>query len=290
MRWNRSLLLFAGLLAALALVSLVGIFVDHRVLVGVPIWLKPFKFGLSFSLYCLTLAWMLSVLRNRSRVAEGTAVVVAAMAAVENLIVVVQVIRGTTSHFNTTTEFNGQLWKLMGYAIGMLFVGHLVIAVVAIRQSLDRVAGRAIRLGLALSALGMLAAIPMVVWPTGLDGVSGAHSVGLPDGGPGLPLVGWSTVGGDLRIGHFVGLHGLQAMPLLALALRRLERAAQARLLAVAGAAYAALTASLTWQAMRGQSLVHPDALTLTVWAALLGVTMAAAAAVLAQHRVPALP
>jgi hypothetical protein len=296
-RWHRPLMIFTGIMGVTAAVALVGIFVDPRILTGVPIWLKPFKFAISLGIYGLTIAWMLSLLPRRSRVAEWAATVIVAMSAIEMFVIVSQVIRGQTSHYNDTTPLNAMLWSAMGMSITVLFTAHFVIAVVAARQRLaDRAATYAVRLGLGLSMLGMAAAVPMVLpgqAPAGgATGISGAHTVGLPDGGPGLPLVGWSTVGGDLRIGHFVGLHALQALPLLAIALHlflrhRLDETTRVRLLLVAGAAYAALTVSLTWQALRGQSLVHPDALTLAVWGAIAVATAAAGALAIGRRTAP---
>jgi hypothetical protein len=277
-------MLFVSAMALLAVVSTVGIVADPRVLTGAPIWLKPFKFAVSFVLYGTTLAWMLSLLPRRGRIAEWAGTIIVAMAVVEMVVIVGQVVRGTTSHYNETTPLNAALWQAMGASIMVLFTAHVVIGIVVLRQPIaDRAAAYAVGLGLGLSLLGMLAAVPMVAGQdTGVEGISGAHSVGVPDGGPGLPLVGWSTIGGDLRIGHFVGLHALQALPILAILLSRfvgtrLDERTRVRLLVVAGGAYGVFTMLLTWQALRGQPLLRPDALTLAAVAALVAATATAA-------------
>ncbi|GAA3915748.1 hypothetical protein [Actinoplanes auranticolor] len=285
LRWHRPLMIFAAVMGVLALVAAVGTLADPRVLTGAPIWLKPFKFAVSFALYTATLAWMLSLLPRRSRLAERTATVVVAMSVAEMVVIVTQVLRGQTSHYNETSPLNDALWQVMGTAIMVLFVAHFVIGIVVLRQRIaDRVAAHAVRWGLGLSLLGLAAAIPMV------QPAQMGHSVGVSDGGPGLPVTGWSTTGGDLRIGHFVGLHALQALPLLALLLgNRLDELTRIRLLLVGGVAYGILTALLTWQALRGQPLLQPDALTLTAWAALAAATATATVAVVSRRRRPAL-
>ena len=103
--------------------------------------------------------------------------------------------------------------------------------------------------------------------------IIGAHTVGAPDGGPGVPLTGWSREHGDLRVPHFIGLHAIQALALVAVGLRRLRRpeAVRVRLVIVAAASYALLFLLLLWQALRGHSIVAPDEMALAsiaIWAA----------------------
>ena len=103
-----------------------------------------------------------------------------------------------------------------------------------------------------------------------------------------MPITGWSLEHGDLRVGHFIGLHALQLLPLLAWALLRwthLDAPTRARLLTVAGASYTAVVLLVTWQAIRGQSIVRPDGETLVVAVALTGLAAVAVVAVLRRSR-----
>jgi peptidoglycan/LPS O-acetylase OafA/YrhL len=103
----------------------------------------------------------------------------------------------------------------------------------------------------------------------------GAHSVGVPDGGPGLPVTRWSTEGGDLRVPHFIGLHALQVLPFAALVLERRRRRASARPIVALGVGWIGLTLVALAQALRAQPVLAPDALTI---AAALAIVVAAAA------------
>ncbi len=56
-------------------------------------------------------------------------------------------------------------------------------------------------------------------WANPSSGHVGSNSVGGDDTTGGLYFLGWNTKHGDLRVSHFIGMHALQLLPLLALAL-----------------------------------------------------------------------
>ncbi|AEF41005.1 LTA synthase family protein [Hoyosella subflava] len=295
---HRPLMILAATMAVLTVVSILGLAVDDRVIGGAPIWAKPFKFAVSFLAYGLMWAWLMSYQRRWRRFGWwlGTVITVAAFG--EMLVITGQVMRGRQSHFNTLTALDTTLWSIMGATIVVLFLANLVWAVLLWRQNLgDRSVTLAIRYGVALSVIGMgLAYLMVMPTPDQRDQLAaqtptmvGAHSVGVADGGPGLPLLGWSTEGGDLRIPHFVGMHALQLIPLAALVLIFLapripvlrHEITRTRLISVLAVSYAGFVALVTWQALRGQPLIHPDSLTLAALALLLTATVASASAVL---------
>jgi hypothetical protein len=283
--WNASAPLTAAGLLMLALVpvTIAGMLLDPRVITGMPAWLKPVKFAISLGIASLTIAWLLTYVPERRRLRAIVGWVTAVVFVVEMAIISAQAWRGTTSHFNVGTPLDEMLFAIMGIAIltQTLMVVALAVALCRTRFD-DRAMGWAIRLGVTLSIVGASTG-GLMTRPTEAQMVefraghrivfSGAHTVGAPDGGPGVPGTGWSVEHGDLRVPHFVGLHAVQALPIVALLLghRRVDPARRVRLVFVAAASHASLFAILLWQALRAQSVVAPDTSTLLalgVWAA----------------------
>ena len=306
--WGFSpLLTLAGLANLLLIPALfVALLVDPRVITGVPGWIKPLKFAISIAIFSATFLWLLTYVQGHARLVKLAANITGLGLLVETALIVMQVLRGTTSHFNVSTPFDAVVFSLMGGFITAVSVCTLLLAILLIRQRLpDPVFAWSLRLGVLISFVGMTVAFLMTT-PTATQleaaqagagmAVAGAHSVGVADGGPGLPLLGWSTVGGDLRVPHFFGLHALQVLPLIGglLALdwsrRRLSERQRLALVWTAGLGYLGLVLLLTWQALRGQSIVAPDALTLSAFAALIGIAALAASLTLLASRVTADP
>jgi hypothetical protein len=273
-RGHPGLYWLAAGMAALALVTAGLAVVDQRTLVGAPLWFKPMKFSLSIALFALALAWMLGQLRERAMRRTGWAI--AAGLALEMVIIVGQAARGEKSHFNMDGGLGSILFSIMGATITVVWFLTLAVALRFLRESgRDRAMALAIQLGLLVSLVGMAVGF--------LLARGGGHAVGVPDGGPGLFFVGWSTTGGDLRISHFVGLHALQVLPLLAalLAHRSVVEAMRTRIVWSVAVGYLGVVLLLIWQALRAQPLFAPDALTLGA----LGVVVLAALAVLVPGR-----
>jgi hypothetical protein len=211
------LVVFAASLAAMA--------IDNREILGAPAWLKPTKFAISSAIYTFTLAWILTFLPDRTRLAAIVGWITTIVLVVEVGIIDAQAARGVTSHFNAATPLDERLFGIMGMGIAVLFVSAIALTVGLFRQRFaDSAFGWALRLGMLLTVMGQATGALMtaptaarleVARSTGLK-VSGAHTVGAPDGGMGLPFTGWSREHGDLRVPHFVGIHGVQAIPLIA--------------------------------------------------------------------------
>jgi hypothetical protein len=293
-RFSRTLTLAVLLHLALIPVLLVAIFVDPRVITGANGWIKPLKFAISGAVYGATLLWLLTFVQGRPRLVSAIARVTGVALIVETALISMQALRNTASHFNVATAFDGAVFGIMGAFIMLLAMANFALTVaLGVQRLPDQVAAAGIRWGLVISLAGMAAGVLMTsgnLPPSSLAAaqagepvtIVGAHSVGVDDGGPGLPFLGWSTMGGDLRVGHFVGLHGLQALPFLAFmftrgwAKRRFSQRQRVLLVWIGGAGYLGLTLLLTWQALRAQPLIAPDATTLTA-AAILAAAIAGA-------------
>ncbi len=190
---------------------LFGLFIDDRTLMGVNVWVKPLKFTLSGGIYTLTVGYLMTLYPYSKRKKNVINNFVAWTLLFEIGIITYQASRGVRSHYNNDTAFDAILFLIMGVFIGInvLIMALFIFDTVRLKLKTTKSIQWAILLGWLVVFFGS--------WVGGQMIGQLSHSVGVADGGAGLPLVNWSTDGGDLRIAHFFGLHGIQIIPLFAL-------------------------------------------------------------------------
>ncbi len=301
-RWHRPLLWIAAIMAVLTVAALILRFVDAREVTGLNAWDKPLKFAISTVIYCVTWSWLIGQLTRFERLARVAGTIIALTLGIELALITGAAAFGTTSHFNVSSPTSTVVWSIMGTSITVLWLATFVISALLFFTPLgDGARTVAIRAGAAISLLGLGLAY-LMTGPTAaqlddFQGIAGAHTVGLPDGEAGLPILGWSTVAGDLRIPHFIGMHALQAIPLVLIALELLSRrvvvlrnvGVRLGLVATAAVGYLAVVGLVTWQALRGQSIVRPDVTTLAAASVIVIAMLVSTIAILVRGaRVPA--
>ena len=253
------------MLAALA-ASLAAMAVDPTQLLGAPRWLKPAKFAISSAFYVFTLAWIFTWLPERRRLTAIVGWISAVVIVIEVGIIDLQAARGVTSHYNVATALDAALFSTMGLGILIAWFAAIALTAALFRHRFaDEALGWALRLGLLLTVIGqatggfmtMPTQAQLAAAKTRRITVAGAHTVGAPDGGPGLPITGWSREHGDIRVAHFVGMHAVQVLPAIALLLAPFASAIpRRRAVLLAASVYAAVFALLLVQALNGHPLV----------------------------------
>ena len=241
---------------------------DDRTLGEVSVWEKPLKFFISSAIFALTYSWLSSFITKGQRWVQRVGGIIAFSMVVELVLITAVAALGETSHFNVSSPIAITIWSLMATFISIVLVATVFLSILIIR---DRGQELTLRLGLGLgslnTAVGMglafLMTSPTAEQLANFQGIAGAHSVGTSDRGPGLPLLGWSTVAGDLRVGHFFGLHSIQVAAILLALTLILPVATRMPLLIVGNAAYLGFVALVTWQALRAEPFLAPGELTL---------------------------
>jgi hypothetical protein len=225
--------------AALAVVCAISWAIDLPPIGGAHPAIKPLKFAVSIAILLGSMHFVLAALAVDARAKAVIAWALAGTMVIEMTLIAIQALRGEASHFNVKTPGDALVWRVMAGAIVVASLALLATAVLASIRPLalpPRLAV-AVQVGLWLLLLVAISGFAM--------GGRGAHSVGGADGGAGLAITGWSRTHGDLRVPHFFALHGLQALPLVAIGLERLPWSERARWLGLAACALAWVAASI---------------------------------------------
>jgi hypothetical protein len=205
---NAELFYFGLICLFLSLVFIVLSRVQDIQVAGTNAWIKPFKFSFSTFLYAWAMACYCSYLPSFNLSLFNWGIIV--LLGFEIVYIAIQAGRGQLSHFNLSSSFYSIMYSLMALAASAATLLTAWVAVMFFRESFPDLPDYyvwSIRLALIIFVIFSFEGFVM--------GSALKHTIGGPDGGPGLPILNWSTRFGDPRVAHFIGMHALQVLPLL---------------------------------------------------------------------------
>lgn len=248
----RALLGFSiGLLMCLAAAAAL----ETRLLEGTNVWLKPAKFALSFVVLYATLAWVVERLSPRvqeRRLLRYTLMAMVLATWTEMAYIAGRAGLGQASHFAVATPTQALMYSLMGVGAVTLVVGIAVIGWLAgndVEGRLSPLMREGVRWGFGLSSV-------LTLLTAGYLASNGGHFVGVPSlEAAVIPGLGWSAEVGDLRPAHFLALHAMQAIPLVAWVQAR--RGASPKAVKILAIVYTLFTLAVFAQALMGEPLIR---------------------------------
>jgi len=206
-------------------------------------WYKPFKFALSTFMFSWAMAWYCSYLTDFNIPIFNWSVIL--LLGFEIAYIAFMAAQGKTSHYNVSSPFYSMMFSLMALAATLVTIYTTYVGLLFFTQSFPNLPNYylwGIRLGILIFVIFSFQGFLM--------GGRMSHTVGLVNDNSNLFIVGWSRLAGDLRIAHFIGMHALQVLPLLAFYLLRNTKATL-----VVGLLYAALATFTLVQALKGRPL-----------------------------------
>lgn len=248
----RQFWLLTGISVAMMALGLIWGGFETRSYQDTLVWIKPFKFALSFVVYFATLALVVQRMSGEGRLLRGTLAVVAAAFWFEMIYITMQAAQGQGSHYNTGDLYHGVMYGIMGVGAVSLVVAVAIIGWQVMRDRDTRLSAD-LRWGIGIGFI--LSTVLTLITAATLSSMSG-HFVGTPSAGAAvLPFFGWSATVGDLRPSHFAALHAMQVIPLLAI---WAEGRRSSRAWVFGGAAiYTAVTMGLYVQALMGLPMIR---------------------------------
>lgn len=188
---------------------------DTRTVNDISVWVKPTKFLLSLAVYYLTICWFFGYLPadvQRTRVGRFIIWGTIGVGVAEMLWLLLAATAGVPAHFNRESIVWSMAYPVAGVGATVLLIGMFMQARLIARHALTDLSPL-FRLGVVTGTY--IACVSTLFTAYFLAAGTGHWVGGTASDMNGLPALGWSRTGGDLRVPHFWALHAHQLVPLL---------------------------------------------------------------------------